>query len=162
MPIVLLRVDERLIHGQVVVGWGNALDPDRIVVVDDEVAANQWEQDLYRLGVPNRVEAEFTDVDGARRGLPGWRSGSTRTIVLVKDVATLSRLAEDGALAGSEVNLGGVHHAEGRSKALPYLFLSGEEKGDLRAVAESGVEISARDLPNSRPVSLEELLKDGS
>jgi PTS system mannose-specific IIB component/fructoselysine and glucoselysine-specific PTS system IIB component len=44
MSIVLFRVDERLIHGQVVVGWGAELHPDRIIVVDDEIAHSQWEQ----------------------------------------------------------------------------------------------------------------------
>jgi PTS system mannose-specific IIB component/fructoselysine and glucoselysine-specific PTS system IIB component len=52
MPIVLLRVDERLIHGQVVVGWGEHIHMDRIAVVDDEISASPWEQELYCLGVP--------------------------------------------------------------------------------------------------------------
>ena len=53
MAIVLFRVDERLIHGQVVVGWGTRLHPNRIVVVDDDLAVSPWEQDLYTLGLPD-------------------------------------------------------------------------------------------------------------
>ncbi len=44
MSLDLVRVDDRLIHGQVVVGWGRELKPDLVVLVDDEVAANEWEQ----------------------------------------------------------------------------------------------------------------------
>lgn len=157
MPIVLLRLDERLIHGQVVVGWGGPLHADRIVVADDDIAASPWEQELYCLGVPPEIEASFAAVDEARARLPGWRDGPSRVIVLVRDVTTLERLAEGGALQGEEVNLGGVHHAEGREPVLPYLHLSGEELAALRRVGASGARVSARDLPATRGVPLEEL-----
>ncbi|MCH6547189.1 MAG: PTS sugar transporter subunit IIB, partial [Gemmatimonadetes bacterium] len=55
----LVRVDDRLIHGQVVVGWGRELQPDLVVLANDEVAANDWEQELYRLGVPERIDVKF-------------------------------------------------------------------------------------------------------
>ena len=61
----LVRLDDRLIHGQVVVGWGNALGAQQILLIDDHVAAAQWERDLYRLGVPTNVEVEFSSVADA-------------------------------------------------------------------------------------------------
>jgi len=158
MPIVLLRVDERLIHGQVVVGWGGPLHADRIVVVDDEIAASPWEQELYCLGVPPEMEACFVAVDEARAQLSDWRGGGRRVIVLVRDVGTALRLAEGGLLQGEEVNLGGIHHAEGRERVLPYLHLSDGDRGTLRRIAAAGVTVSARDLPAGRRVPLEELL----
>lgn len=160
MPIVLFRVDERLIHGQVVVGWGGPLHADRIVVADDEIAASPWEQELYCLGVPPEIEAVFATVDEARRRIPEWKGGS-RVIVLVRDVATARRVAEGGALAGEEVNLGGIHHAEGRTRVLPYLHLGPGDGDALREIAASGAEVSARDLPATRKVMLDELLAGG-
>ncbi|HEX2187775.1 MAG TPA: PTS sugar transporter subunit IIB [Longimicrobiaceae bacterium] len=162
MPIVLFRVDERLIHGQVVVGWGGPLHADRIVVVDDQIAASPWEQELYCLGVPPEIEASFVGVDEARRLFQVWRGEPRRVVVLVRDVATVSRLAEGALLRGEEVNLGGIHHAVGRDRVLPYLFLSPAERGALRELADGGgVRLSARDLPGSRRVPLDELLADG-
>ena len=158
MPIVLFRVDERLIHGQVVVGWGGPLHADRMVVVDDELAASPWEQELYCLGVPPEIEARFLSVDAARGDLPAWKGEAKRTIVLVRDVGTAARLADGGGLAGEEVNLGGIHHAEGRDRILPYLHLRAEERAQLDAIAASGAEVSARDLPASRKVPLKELV----
>lgn len=158
MPIVLFRVDERLIHGQVVVGWGEHLHIDRIVVVDDELAASAWEQELYCLGVPPSVDALFVDVEEARRSYPTWRSDTRRLVVLVRDLATLSRIAEGGVLDGEAVNLGGIHHAPGRQRVLPYLFLSDEERDRLAAIGDTGVRLSARDLPGTREVQLPELL----
>ena len=161
MPIVLLRVDERLIHGQVVVGWGGPLHADRIVVVDDAIAASPWEQELYCLGVPPEMEASFATVDDARAQVPAWRDGSKRVIALVRDIATALRLAEGGILSGEEVNLGGIHHAAGRERVLPWLHLDDGDRRALRALAATGAVVSARDLPATRAVSLDELLGSG-
>jgi PTS system mannose-specific IIB component/fructoselysine and glucoselysine-specific PTS system IIB component len=162
MPIVLFRVDERLIHGQVVVGWGGPLNADHVVVVDDDIADSAWEQELYCLGVPPEMEASFVGVPEARRLLAGWRGDPRRIVVLVRGVATVAKLAANGLLQGEEVNLGGIHHAVGRDRVLPYLFLNPEEKTQLRALADrDGVRLSARDLPGSRRVPLDELLAAG-
>lgn len=158
MPIVLLRVDERLIHGQVVVGWGERVHMDRIVVVDDDLSASEWEQEIYCLGVPPPVDAVFVDVDSARKALPEWQADPRRHVVLLRDVATLARLAAGGCLCNVEVNLGGIHSAPGRERVLPYLYLDTSEKADLRRVAGTGAQISARDLPATRPVPLLELI----
>ena len=160
MPIVLFRVDERLIHGQVVVGWGERLNMDRIVVIDDELSASSWEQELYCLGVPPAVDAHFTTVEDARRYLPLWREDSRRVVVLVRNLDSLRRLAEGGTLDEQEVNLGGLHAAAGRERILPYLFLSDEERTTLASIAATGARVYARDLPGSRRVPLDELLED--
>ncbi|HEX7119637.1 MAG TPA: PTS sugar transporter subunit IIB [Longimicrobiales bacterium] len=159
MPVVLYRVDERLIHGQVVVGWGTRLNPDLIVVVDDELAHSEWEQELYGLGLPPEVEARFDDVAGARRHLDAWRSGERRVIILTRDVRTMVELAGGGLLRGEQVNIGGIHHAPGRRAVLPYVYLREDEERDLEALEAEGAEVSARDLPGSRRVGLAELLQ---
>lgn len=160
MSVVLLRVDERLIHGQVVVGWGSHLNPDRIVVIDDEIAGSEWEQELYRLGLPADTDAEFRTVAEARASLDAWRGGSDRLFLLVRDVRTMLRLGRGGALNGAEINLGGIHHAPERREVLPYLFLSDTEESALRELAATGAEISARDLPAARRVPLSQLLQE--
>ena len=161
MPIVLLRVDERLIHGQVVVGWGEHIHMDRIAVVDDEISASPWEQELYCLGVPPSVDAQFATVQEAREQLPRWREDPRRMTVLLRDCQSLERLAAGGALHGMEVNLGGLHSAPGRERVLPYLFLSPSDREALQHVADEGVTITARDLPASRPVPLANLIAGG-
>jgi len=160
MAVLLYRVDERLIHGQVVVGWGASLRPDLIVVVDDDLAGSAWEQELYTLGLPPEVTAAFTTVTEAREALPSWRSSPQRIIVLTRDIQTMSRLATDGILSGEEINLGGIHAAPGRRGVLPYLFLSPAEEEALEELVASGVSVSARDLPSSRRVECAELLGD--
>jgi mannose/fructose/N-acetylgalactosamine-specific phosphotransferase system component IIB len=159
VPIVLFRVDERLIHGQVVVGWGERVHMDRIVVVDDDLRSSAWEQELYCLGVPPHVDAVFADVDEARQVFRHWVEETRRLVILVRDVDTLSRLAADGVLGDQEINLGGIHHAPGRARVLPYLYLNDREREQLERIREAGLRITARDLPGSRAVPLDELLR---
>ena len=160
MSIVLYRVDERLIHGQVVVGWGNELHPDSIVVVDDELAESTWEQELYAMGLPDELNTTFEHVAQARDHLPEWRERAGRTVVLTRNVDTMRRLAADGAMRGEEVNIGGIHYAPGRQPVLPYVYLSAVEIAALTALENEGVRISARDLPAARKVDLHDMLKD--
>jgi mannose/fructose/N-acetylgalactosamine-specific phosphotransferase system component IIB len=159
MSIVLYRVDERLIHGQVIVGWANELHPNQIVVVDDDLAASTWEQELYAMGLPEELTTSFESVADARAHLAEWRSGGTRVLVLTRDVGTMRRLANAGAMRGEEVNIGGIHYAPGREAVLPYVYLSRSEIGDMGALESEGVRVSARDLPGSRKVELKEMLK---
>jgi len=65
MAIVLCRVDDRLVHGQVVIGWGRPLAIDWFALVDDEVAASDLEQELYRMAVPAGTTIEFVSAAAA-------------------------------------------------------------------------------------------------
>ncbi|MEQ1857063.1 MAG: PTS sugar transporter subunit IIB [Longimicrobiales bacterium] len=156
MPIVLLRIDERLIHGQVVIGWASQLRPDRYVVVDDELAKSGWEQDLYRLGAGG-AEVLFPTCTEARALLPQWRAALERTIVLTRDVGTMRRLVEDGTLRGESVVVGGVHPAPGRREALTFVHLSEKEMEDLGSIAAEGLGVTARDLPDAQGVDLDHM-----
>lgn len=160
MSVVLYRVDERLIHGQVVIGWGSQLRPQRYAVVDDVLVSSDWEQELYRLGLPEGTEAEFVDVEGAKLRLPEWQQDGVRTVVLTRDVETMLRLAEADLLEGAAVNLGGIHHAPGRTAVRPYVYLDDADRTRLQRLQELGVKVAARDLPGSVRVGLDTLLKD--
>src|ERR1700750_3479150 len=85
VAIELFRIDDRLIHGQVVVGWGQPLDIDFIVLVDDTVAASEWEQELYRMGVPPEMDVFFHGVDDAVAGYPRYANDRRHGILLTRD-----------------------------------------------------------------------------
>ncbi len=149
MPIALYRVDERLIHGQVTVGWGMRLRPTRYVVVDDALAGAEWEQDLYHLGAPPGVELTFLGTHDALDALAGWQGSPDVTILLTRDLEHMLQLSRGGALDGAEVNLGGLHHTPGRRSVLPYLFLSDSDFARIRELIQAGAEVTAQDLPGS-------------
>lgn len=158
MSIRLLRVDERLIHGQVVIGWGRRLHPRRFVVVDDALAESEWEQDLYRLAVEDEAEVVFLDVEGGRASLPGYDADAVPTIVLTRNVRSMRRLAGPDLLRGKSVNVGGLHPAVGRRPVRGWLNLGPDDEADLRRMVDAGVEIEGRDLPDAPAVRVDEML----
>lgn len=157
MPVEVYRIDDRLIHGQVVVGWGQPLGVGFIVLVDDAVAGSDWEQDLYRMGVPPGMDVTFAALDSAVGDIAAYERDERPGIVLTGDIDTMRRLTE-AVPEVRRVNLGGVHHCAGRVQRLRYLFLSPEEEAMLRDMAARGVEITAQDVPAARPLPLEQVL----
>ncbi len=160
MAVQLYRIDDRLIHGQVVVGWGQPFNIQLIVLVDDQVACCDWEQDLYRMGVPPEMEILFADVATAVREHQSYVNDPRPAIVLTSNIATMHSLLQ-GAKTICSVNVGGLHHRPGRSQRLRYVFLSPEEEIELREIIGSGVKVTAQDVPAARPVPVEEMLGSG-
>jgi PTS system mannose-specific IIB component/fructoselysine and glucoselysine-specific PTS system IIB component len=156
MTIALARIDDRLVHGQVVVGWGRPLRAAFVAVVDDALAASEWEQELYRLGAPDDLQLEFVTVAEAAMRRETWDADPRPGIVLLGDISTATALAMAG-VRFLRLNLGGVHHRAGRTERLPYVFLTDEELGALQGLAAKGVEVTAQDVPATRPVPLAEL-----
>lgn len=157
MPIDLYRIDDRLIHGQVVVGWGQPLNTDFIVLVDDDVATCDWERDLYRMGVPPEMDIFFDTVDSAILNHEKYASDERPGILVTGDIPTMRRLTA-GVPQIREVNVGGLHHRAGREEKLRYVFLSADDEKELRDLAASGVTITAQDVPAAQRVSFAEIL----
>ena len=161
MTIELYRIDDRLIHGQVVVGWGQPLNIGFIALVDDDVASSDWEKELYRMGVPPGVELYFASVEEAAEAMQAWRRDQRPGILLTGDIETMRRLVV-AVPDIPAVNVGGVHHRSGRAEKLRYVFLTSEEERGLRALQEGGVVVTAQDVPSARPLPLRELLDGGA
>jgi len=158
MPILLYRVDERLIHGQVVVGWGNSLRLEQIVLSNDQVASNPWERELYLACVPPEIKPVIVTVEqGATGILQGWFE-TEKTMVLVDSPFDILGLLKKGVKIKS-VNVGGMHSKTGRQKILSYLSLSPEEIAAFRTIIAAGVECECRDVPLAEKHNLAALFK---
>jgi len=155
MSIALYRIDDRLIHGQVVVGWGKPLNVGFIVLVDDAVRASTWEQELYRMGVPAGIDVVFASTAEALACLPEWERDPRVGLLVAGDIDTLATLAGDSHRV-PRINIGGLHHRPGRSPRLRYVYLSDAEAAQLKALAARGVEVTAQDVPTAPPVPLED------
>ena len=157
MPIALIRVDDRLLHGQVIVGWGRHLDLAWYVVVDDQLATDEEDQRLYAAGVPEGVSVDFVEVDRAAEAFPELDDRPGAGCVLLASTAPLARLARHGVLGERRVVLGPMGASGDRRRVLDYLHLGPSEAEELRVAAEAGAEVVARDVPSARPVPLEDL-----
>ena len=156
MSFLLYRIDDRLIHGQVVVGWGQPLDAKFIVLVDDAVATSDWEQELYRMGVPPHMDVYFVSTGDAIPLIQKLRKDDRAGILLTPDVATMNQLVKAGVIEA--VNVGGIHHRPGREQKLRYVFLTPPEAIELAAMGKS-VRVFAQDLPGAEEFTLEQIMK---
>jgi mannose/fructose/N-acetylgalactosamine-specific phosphotransferase system component IIB len=157
MSIVLCRIDDRLIHGQVVIGWGRPLGIDLIILVDDQVAGSPWEQELYRMAVEPDIEVRFVTVAQATAQMGDWQANGKRGLVLTGDLETMAALHTANPELVHRINLGGIHHRPGRRERLPFIYLTDQELRTLTTLEEGGAVITAQDLPTTPPVALRSL-----
>jgi len=148
VPLLLARIDDRLIHGQVAHGWGRALRPTLLVIVSDSLRADPDRADLYLFAVPEGARGRVVSVAEALE--PAFRNevDAERTILLFAGPEDALRLVE-GGFPIQELNVGGIHHAPGRREVLPYVFLDDADRARLRSLQRLGVRVHAQDLPSN-------------
>ena len=152
MSWALHRIDDRLIHGQVLVAWGARLDPARIWVVDDGVAASEWERELFREAAPG-IEVRVASVAEAAAAHAGEAEAPRAAFLLVRDLDTARRLADAGARV-AEWNVGGLHYAPGKEKVNDYVYLDERDRESAKALMAGGARLIVQDVPASRPLPL--------
>jgi PTS system mannose-specific IIB component/fructoselysine and glucoselysine-specific PTS system IIB component len=158
VSLVLFRIDERLLHGQVIVGWGMRLGIDYYVVVDDDLATSDWEQDIYSAGLADRTAVDFVSVADTIQQFSELDSREGRGALLTRGTEAMRALAEAGLLSGRRVNLGGLHGTGSRRRVLTYVHLDSAEEEDLKVIQGASSGVTARDLPTGREVALEDLI----
>ena len=152
MSWVLHRIDDRLIHGQVLVAWGSRLDPVRIWVVDDGVSASTWERELFREAAPG-IDVRVANVAEAAAAHAEERKAAGAAFLLVRDLGTARRLVDAGAVV-EEWNVGGLHYAPGKDKVNDYVYLDGRDREDARALLVAGTRLVVQDVPASNAQTL--------
>ena len=155
MSWVLHRVDDRLIHGQVLIAWGQRYAPRRIWVVDDATAASEWECALFRSATPDS-EVRVVSIAAAAASYAEEANAEGAAFLLVRDLASALALVEAGAPVSS-FNLGGLHYAPGKTKVNEYIYLDEADRGAARALLVRGVTLEAQDVPGARSHALAEL-----
>lgn len=155
MPVILARIDDRLIHGQVVVGWCQKLRPDRIVLANDTIAADPWQSRVYGSSVPREIAVSILNVEAAAGKLAaGGEFSHEKVVLLAGNPQDMDQLIACGADV-EEVNVGGVHFSTGKIEMLPFVYV---DQGDLRAMSSllgKGVSLQAQQVPGGRHYHLD-------
>jgi PTS system mannose-specific IIB component len=152
--ITLVRVDNRLIHGQVVEAWLPHLKVQRVIVADDEAAASPLIRAAMALAVQSAIEVQILPL--AQVDFGAISKDAVRTLVLLRDVAAVPFAFAHG-LAMDQLNLGNVHYGAGRRQVSPSVFLAEAELQALQGLADKGVWVEARAVPSEKSVELGEL-----
>lgn len=154
--ITFLRIDGRLIHGQVVEAWLPGLKVARVVVADDEAAHSPLMKTAMGLAVPPELEVDIRPL----REVPfaALAADGVPTLLLLRDIPALVQ-AKAAGLPRTRVNLGNVHHGPMRRQVSTSVFLNPEELAQLKALHDDGWEIEARGVPSERPVLFPEMVE---
>lgn len=157
--IKLARVDFRLIHGQIVVKWCKAFEVDKIVVIDNVVAGDEFMLRVYASAVPAGVTVKAYDEAKALRLWNKNRFGDgKKVLILFKDLDTCYRTVRDG-LELKSVQLGGVPQMQDRKMVKRAVFLGAKEMLLLKGLHELGVEITAQLVPEDSEYNYDDIVK---
>jgi mannose/fructose/N-acetylgalactosamine-specific phosphotransferase system component IIB len=151
MAVVLARVDDRLVHGQVVEGWVPYLSVDVVVVASDEICLDRNRCRLLKLIAPENVRLIVVPLRELSRVLNDM--DSLNMLLLFEDLDDVL-IAHKMGVGLERVNLGNLHHVRGGVEVTPAVYLNRKDIQTVRDLARKGVSVEAREVPGSKPFNL--------
>ena len=159
MTLSLIRIDDRLIHGQVVEGWVPALGIKRILVVSDEAASDSTQQALWNLCAPEGVELKIASFAEAARAVSECAKDAVKTLVLAAGPQEILSLLKAGITMES-VNVGGLHYAAGTVQLGKAIYLGEEDLTAFKDIVSRQVRVEGRSVPDEDPIDLLSMILD--
>lgn len=156
MSLRLVRIDDRLIHGQVVAGWLRALGAQRIVIVDDATARDEFLREVLILAAPSGVPVEVLDLAGGAVRCIELAASPEPVIVLARSPRTVLTLRQAGVPI-EVVDLGGLGAGPGRRRLHRTISVSADELADLHELEQLGTRVEIRIVADDRPIALSAL-----
>lgn len=146
MSLVLTRIDNRLIHGQILESWVPFVQADCILVANDGIAGRPLQKMMMQAAVPSRLRVEIGTIVEMTRLLQSGRLDPCRVLLLFSNTRDALR-AYQGGLEYQRLNLGNLHADSGKTRMSCTVFLDSANVADLEALEQSGVEIWSRCIP---------------
>ena len=154
--IVLARIDDRLVHGQVMTAWVQYTSANHIVIVDDATAGDEFTKTIIKMAVPVSIGLDIFNTEEASEKLKALPD-SYRVIILTKGPQVYYQLIEEGVEI-EEVTIGGMGASKARSKFYKNISASEEEKDYFRKIVTKGVGLKIHVIPDEKSVSVDSLL----
>lgn len=146
MSLVLTRIDNRLIHGQVLESWVPYVHANCLVVANDNVAATPLKRMMMESSVPSRMRVEIGSIEEITALFASGDLDGCRTLLLFGTTADALRAYRCG-LVYQQLNLGNLHAGVGKTRLSCTLFLDQDDLDTLQELEHAGVVISARCIP---------------
>ena len=156
MPIIFARVDDRLVHGQIVQAWLPQLNVDEVVIPRTKRNRQTLNGGLLRLSLPYEYELLIMDTAQIASHVA---SSKRRIFLLMESLQDFTDLVTDGIKIHS-VNIGGMHFKEGAQKLADNVFLDSADKRSLKLIHDLGICIETRAVPNASSIPVNEVLRD--
>lgn len=160
LNIVLVRVDSRLVHGQILEAWVPFVNAECIIVVDDKVAGDSFFETVIRMAVPSDMEVIISSVDDFVKNYTFTHGNGKKTIVLFSNVADACDAFRRG-FRFDRLNIGNIYNNEYKVCCSSSVFFCDDEINNLEnLLKETGVFVELQRVPKGRAVNIKEALKD--
>ena len=157
MKIVLARIDDRLIHGQVVTVWSKVTNCQRIIVCDDDVAKDKIRATLLKQVAPAGIKSHVVDLDKAIRVYNNPKYENERCLLLFTNPTSVLYLVEHGVDIKS-VNIGGMSFHEGKRQITSAVSVDDKDVESFKKLNEKGIELEIRKVDTDKKVNLMDVL----
>lgn len=154
---VHVRIDSRLIHGQVAGIWSGFLQVSRIMVIDDEVANDDMQKQLLRMVAPAGIATSIITKEKALANIKADKYQKQRVLLLVKSPYYLKYLVDNG-LDLPSFNVGNMATREGTRKITSSISITKEEEKDFQDLIDLGIQATVQMVPNDSKKALKEIL----
>ncbi len=156
MPnIILTRIDNRLIHGQVATQWTGAIGANLLLVANDEVAGNKLRQGLMDMAAPSFAQTRYFTIDKTIE-IIGKAAPHQKIFIIVENPQDVLRLVE-GGVPIKKVNIGNMHMADGKRQVVGSVAVNDDDVETFRKLQDLGVELEIRRVPTEGAESLDKL-----
>ncbi len=154
--ILLTRIDNRLIHGQVGVTWVNHLGANLIVVANDKVSGDEVQQSLMDMVLPDVIQTRYFSlektIDVIHKASP-----RQKIFLVVKDVQDALALKE-GGVPIDNLNIGNMHYEEGKKQISSTVSVDEQDIKDFKRLGELGVNLDLRRVPTEKGQNILDLI----
>lgn len=157
MEISVFRIDDRLIHGQIITAWIAYADAKTIVVADDKAAGDAFQQSLLKMATPNTITLKILSVDDAITYIQS-NEESGKALLLMRGPEQALKFIKAG-VQKEQINVGNMNMKKGKTKVLGNLWVFPEDIQAIQEIYEHGVSLEVRAVPNERSQDVMELLK---
>lgn len=160
MPVVLARIDDRLVHGQVIGSWIRSYKVNVIVIIDDDVAKDKVQLDIFAMTTPPGVQLFAQSVDGF---IDKYKKGvfeKYNVMVIFRDTVALTKIAKAGVKFPIDfINIGGMRFKEGRIQVTQSVSVAPYEIDNLLFLNEFGYKLEYRQVLSHESVNLVPIIK---
>ncbi len=158
MSIKMIRVDDRLIHGQVVMRWTRTIGANLILVPNDKVAKDPLQQSLMRMAAPTGVQVELLPVAEAAQKLISGLWSQKSLFIIVRDPIDLLRLVDAGLMI-EVVNIGNASGGTGKVRLSKVVHASPDELEAWKTLDAKGIKLEAQALPGEGKTNINQVLQ---
>ncbi|CAD83507.1 PTS system, mannose-specific IIAB component [Candidatus Blochmanniella floridana] len=159
MTICVARIDDRLIHGQVVTRWAREYKINRIIVINDDIAKDTIRKNLLTQATPPGITAHVINIDKAIRVFNNIKYAKDTVIMLFTNPTDVVRLIEGGIPIPS-INIGGMSFSPGKKQINNAISINDTDIAAFRKLNQLGIELEIRKVPSDSPINLMKLIEN--